>query len=287
MEIQDVEPKTLAGSDIGFEPFTIVPVGDVQLMDPRVPEYSTWAKKAFVRHMEQVQAEHPNPYYIGMGDYIDFMSPSNRESFKHAKVYDASRHWIEESGRILTDQFLEVMAPFNTKGRWLGLLSGHHFVEFQDGTNSDQIIARELGAPYLGICGHVSLRLRDRADKTRGTINIWSHHGSGARKYPASKLLNDVVPYWPEGDLYLMGHMHESDASRVNRMVIRGSEVVEHNALAVVTGGWLKAYTEGVTGYIEARSGHPRAVGAPVIEVHPYRDHRGLFRREFKYVSRV
>ena len=257
MEIQEISPKTLAGADIGYEPFTIVPVGDVQLMDSRIPEYATWAKKAFVDYMKRVQDTHPNPYYIGMGDYIDFMSPSNRESFKKAKIYDSSRHWIEEAGRILTDQFLELMEPFNTAGRWLGILSGHHYVEFSDGTNSDQIIARELEAPYLGVCGHISLRIRRKGAKTVGHVNVWAHHGSGSRRYPASKLLNDVVPYWPEADLYLMGHMHEADAARVNRMVIRGTEVVDHNALAVVTGGWLKGYVEGVSGYVEAASMRP------------------------------
>jgi hypothetical protein len=287
LELHEVSPEKLAGKDIGFEPFTIVPVGDVQLLDPRIPEYSTWAKKAFVRHMSRIRDEHPNPFYIGMGDYIDFMSPSNRESFKHAKVYDSSRHWIEEGANILTDQFLELLEPFDTKGRWLGVLSGHHFAEFSDGTNTDQRIARELDAPYLGMCGHVSLRLRDDSSKTRGRINIWAHHGVGSRRYPSSKLVADVVPYWPEADLYLMGHMHESDAARINRMVIRGSEVVDHNALAVVCGGWLKGYVEGVDSYVSNAMLRPRAIGAPVIEVHPYRDNRDLFRREFKYVSMV
>lgn len=287
MEIHEVEPKRLGGKDIEFTPFTIVPIGDVQLLDPRVPEYNSWAKKSFVNHMKRIQDECPNPYYIGMGDYIDFMSPSNRDSFKKAKIYDASRHWIEESGKILTEQFLELMEPFNTSGRWLGVLSGHHYVEFSDGTNSDQMVARELDAPYLGYCAHIALRLRDANDKTRGSVNVWAHHGTGSRRYPASKLVNDVVPYWPEADLYLMGHMHESDASRINRMVIRGSEVVQHNALAVVTGGWLKGYVSGVETYIERSMLRPRAVGAPVVEIHPYRDRRRNFRRKFRYISEV
>src|SRR3990172_3416226 len=275
MQIHEFAPNTLVKDKISEGEFTIAPIGDLQLMGSNDKQV---ALNRFKRHLEIVENEFPNVYYLGMGDYIDFMSPSNRESLKQAKGYDASREYIERAAYTLADEFLALVEK--TKDRWLGLLSGHHFYESPDGTNTDQYIARKLEAPYLEKCGYISLTLARPDGKTRGTINIWCHHGVGSSKYPVSKLVNQVVPFWPEADLYFMGHMHACDHYRINRMVVRGQEVVEQNSLAVVTGGWLKSHTENQTSYIEEKMLSPRAVGQPIVVVKPYMDARGLFRRK-------
>jgi len=287
LKLQDFEPKVLAKENFSEEmkEFTIVPVGDLQLIDPEVEEYNSVALNSFKDHMSYVEDNYPNVHYIGMGDYIDYMSPSNRESVEKAKIYSPSRSYIALAGRRLADDFLDLMA--HTEGRWLGILNGHHFVGFKDGTNSDQYIASALQAPYLDKCGYVTMRFQRPDDKNRGTINIWAHHGTGSRKYPVGKLVDSVVPFWPEGDIYLMGHMHECDYKKVQRMIARGGRIVENNAIAAVTGGWLKGYVEDVTTYVEEKMLSPKAIGAPVIVVRTYQDTSGLFRRKFAYTDRT
>src|SRR3970282_685502 len=98
--------------------------------------------------------------------------------------------------------------------------------------------------------------------------NIWAHHGVGSRKFPVGKLVDNVVPYWPEADVYLMGPMHECDSKKI----------------AGVTGGWLKGYVEDTETYIEEKMLSPRAIGAPVILVKTFQKN-GLFRRKFQYVD--
>ena len=284
MELREFEPRVIAKEDFSEEmsEFTIAPIGDLQLIDPDVEGFRAVAVNAFKRHMAFVEDNFPNVHYIGMGDYIDFMSPSNRDSVGKAKMYQPTESFISVAARRLADDFLEIVQ--HTTGRWMGLLSGHHYYEFKDGTNTDQYIANALEAPYLNKCGYLTMRFQRPDDKNRGTINIWAHHGVGSRKFPVGKLVDNVVPYWPEADVYLMGHMHECDYKKIERMIARGGQIVENKAIAVVTGGWLKGYVEDTETYIEEKMLSPRAIGAPVILVKTFQKN-GLFRRKFQYVD--
>jgi hypothetical protein len=65
-------------------------------------------------------------YFIGMGDYIDFMSPSNRARFQNAGLYDTTVKSVDDKARSLVeDLWLKALKP--SKGRWLGLLEGNQY----------------------------------------------------------------------------------------------------------------------------------------------------------------
>ncbi|MEE8114918.1 MAG: hypothetical protein V3T23_11270, partial [Nitrososphaerales archaeon] len=240
----------------------------------------------FRKHLKYIEDTYPNPLYLGMGDYIDFMSPSNRDSIKKSKIYSQSREYIEDSAVDLANKFISLVE--HTRGKWLGLLTGHHFYELKDGTTTDQHIASWLDAPYLGRCAHITVKYVNKNGKTDGHLNIWAHHGEGVRKYPAGKIIDNVAPHWPEVDLFFMGHMHESDSARIARYVVDSAgDIVTRNSLAVVTGAWLEPYTAHVGSYIEDQVLRPRATGAPVVVVEPYFDEKGRRKKKFRYISEV
>lgn len=286
MDIIEHTPEKVSGIEWDVsEAFTIVPIGDLQLMQD-IESAGQINLDGFRRHMNYVEDTYPNPLYLGMGDYIDFMSPSNRDSLKKAKVYQQSREYIDEAARGLSEEFVALVKE-QTQGKWLGMLSGHHFYEYSDGTTTDQYIARELDAPFLGRCGHITVKLTGHG-KVYGGINIWAHHGEGARKYPAGKIVDNVAPHWPEVDLFFMGHMHESDAARIARFTVDSQgDLVTRNSLAVVTGAWLEPSVAGQSTYIEDKMLRPRATGAPVVLVEPYQDEKKRRRRRFRYISEV
>jgi len=271
------------------EPFTIVPIGDLQLMSQGIESGVTVNLSRFKQHLKYIEKTYPNPLYLGMGDYTDFMSPSNRDSMKQGKIYAQSREYIEEAAIELADQFVDLVT--HTKGKWLGVLTGHHFYELKDGTTTDQFIARELDAPFLGRVAHITVIFRRKdggTKKTDGRLNIWAHHGEGARKYPAGKIVDNVAPHWPEVDLFFMGHMHESDSARIARYTVdNAGDIVTRNSLAVVTGAWLEPVTAGASSYVEDKILRPRATGAPVVVVEPYLDEKRRVRRKFRYISEV
>lgn len=287
MEVISYAPERFALTEVdSTQPFTVVPVGDLQLMSADIKSGTSVNIKAFQRHLRFIEDNYENPLYLGMGDYIDFLSPSNRDSLKKAKVYDQSREYIDEAAIALADEFVDLVS--HTKGRWLGILTGHHFCELRSGITTDMYIADKLDATYLGRVAHITVRYQNSNGKSDGTLNIWAHHGEGTRKYPAGKLVDNVVPHWPDVDLFFMGHMHESDVARLARYTVdREGDLVKRNGLAVVTGAWLESYTQGVSSYIENAMLRPRATGAPVVVVTPYSDEKRRRRRKFRYISEV
>src|SRR5262245_13070657 len=75
-------------------------------------------------------------YYIGMGDYIDFASPGNRARLRQAGLHDTALDVIESKALDLTYEVYETFLR-NTKGRWLGLVEGHHFSQLTTGDTTD------------------------------------------------------------------------------------------------------------------------------------------------------
>jgi len=282
MELKDIAPQVLSSTEVPSEVLTIAPIGDIQYMPDEA-----FAKHRFKEHLKMIEGEFENVWYIGMGDYIDYMSPSNRASIKQARVYDSSRAALDAKGREHVERvYQELLAP--TTGRWIGLLEGHHYWRYSDtGGTTDQDLATMLDTVFLNVCSLVEIKFMREKGWARGVVNLWAHHGVGSRKYPVGKLMDNVVPYWPEVDIYLMGHMHDTDFKAIPRMVKRSDQIVENNALAAVTGGWLKGYKEGDPTYVERGMLAPRALGAPIIQIRPYQDGRGLFRRKIRFLADV
>lgn len=288
MDTISYTPERFALTEVeSTEAFTIVPVGDLQLMSQDIKSGVTVNLDGFKKHLEYVEKTYPNPLYLGMGDYIDFVSPSNRESIKQSRIYTQSREYIDRVAEELAEEFLDLV--IHTQNKWLGVLTGHHFYEMMDGTTTDQHIAKALHAPYLGRCGHIQIKYQNESSgKVDGRLNIWAHHGEGARKYPAGKIVDNVALHWPEVDIFFMGHMHESDSARIARYTVDSAgEVVTRNSLAVVTGAWLEPVTAGVSSYVEDRILRPRVTGAPVVVVEPYFDQKRRRRRKLRYISEV
>ena len=119
-----------------WEPLNIMPVGDFQFDGPggvaNIPKLR--------RHLEWGMAH--DVWFIGMGDFIDFLSPSNRERLQAAVFYDTAKTVIDRAASSLEDKLLETIRF--TRGRWLGVLQGHHYFEHSDGTTSDTRFAKAL-----------------------------------------------------------------------------------------------------------------------------------------------
>src|SRR5215470_17825966 len=133
----------------GNHQVVVSPIGDLQWSGKTGPTAKDHAK----RHIDRMM--NINAWFFGLGDYIDFLSPSNRQRLQSAALYDTAEAVIEEKVHELVQEvFDEILKP--TKGRWLGLLEGHHFAEF-GGTTSDILLSELLDAPFLGTSAYVRL----------------------------------------------------------------------------------------------------------------------------------
>lgn len=181
----------------------VAPLGDIQWSGKSGPTAMDIVK----RHIDRCLAK--NAWFIGLGDYIDFLSPSNRARLAAAQLYDTAQDVIDEKAHELVEEVYEnVLKP--TKGRWLGLLEGHHLFEGQ-GSTSDQWLAEMLDAAFLGTSCYIRL--------LPSGVVLWAHHGQGNSVLPTGPLnkLYHVSHGLSGADLYLIGHTTKMSVARLSR----------------------------------------------------------------------
>lgn len=251
----------------------VAPLGDIQWAGRR----EQIAHQMLKDHIAHVLDR--GGWFFGMGDYIDFSSPSNRQRLKAAALYDTAEMVIADKARELTDELYEEYLS-DTKGRWIGLLEGHHWSQLMTGQTTDQYLADKLQCPFLGTSAYVGLQW-DLGTYGHRIITLWAHHGAGGGQKTHAPLLKleNLLPYW-DADIFLIGHMTKQAAAPVSRVFPVWTSKVpvlrDRKVYLVGTGGWLKGYEErsrhGTTprgGYVEAKMLNPVQLGAPIVTIRP------------------
>lgn len=249
------------------ESILLMPIGDIQAGTPdcdlnRIREHIQWG----VDH---------GAYFLGMGDYVDFASPSNRARLQTAGLYDSGQLALDDiASQHALDMYEKVFKP--SKGRWLGLLQGHHYWTFMNGETTDTLLAQWLGAPFLGDCAIAGIEFPGQ-----GVCEIWCHHGSGAGQLLSSPLnqLQRVSQAF-QAHIYLVAHQHKLVGGRPERLFVNwkgGGRLMHQSLLLACTGSFMRGYTQNR----ELREGHPEgsyvekkmltpvALGGLLIEIKP------------------
>lgn len=251
-------------------PVTICPLGDIQWAG----DEEDLAYEHLTRHLKSCLIQ-PNPLFAGMGDYIDFASPSNRARLADARLYDTAKKVIADASKGLVDDLYErLLEP--TTGKWIGLTQGHHHHPVIIGRSrdnadltmdSDVYLSKRLKAKYLDEFGFVRLTWPGGHH-----FHIVVFHGKGSSTFPWGPLnqLWRLVPNF-HADLLLMGHQTKKAAAETDRMIFpeRGDKLTHMTVKIVGTGGWTKGYVNGRRTYISEAGLSPVALGQPVIHVRP------------------
>lgn len=285
MELVSTEVSTLKSRTLPWEEVIIMPIGDVQFGSAECDV------DRFKRHIAWA-VEQKNVYFIGMGDYVDFGSPSNRRKLRsmvvEGQLYDTAANVLDEGAEAHLEQLTEILAP--TKGRWLGLLEGHHLWEFQDGTTSDTRLCQSLKAPFLGTCAIVQVRFKEQSrSHQKPSFEIWAHHGRGSGMMQGAPLnkLEGMMKAFPTVSVFLMAHHHKKVGGKVQQLIPRfmpsGQHKLEHrNVIIAGTGGFLKGYMAGSTRSNRAMGAYPErgmmmpvALGGIVVYARPAYTHDG------------
>lgn len=267
----EIVEKVISKSMVGYEPMTLFPIGDVQLNPVDPPNTRLRA------HIEWALTQ-PNPYFIGMGDYIDVASPSNRSRIQAANLYDSVQDVLENGAQKGVEQFKELVR--GTEGRWLGLLHGHHFYEFRDGSTSDTRLCSLLGTTYLGSCAFVRLSFKRINAGGALSCTIWAHHGAGSGMKASAPLnrLENIVHYF-DADVYLMGHMSKKVGAPLDQLYMthKNPARIEHRTKIIAgTGGFSQGYKQNSKhglyargSYVEQAMMTPAALGGVAIRITP------------------
>jgi hypothetical protein len=251
------------------EPIYIIPFGDVHKSSPmhcrdRWKEFLDWAKTK------------KRAYFIGMGDYDDLASTSERELLTNKKLHESSFKTLEQLYLDNTKKFardIEFM-----RGRLIGLLGGNHYGEFQNGTNTDQKLCELLGCRYLGSNSFIRLQFQqNNKHQTRMAVDIFAHHGRGGGR-TAGGSMNPVQQMGKiaEADIYLMGDNHQRGVIHESKLRLTQGcgklKLVQRKILLARTGSFLKGYEENEASYIVDAGLPPTDLGVVKIELTPRRE---------------
>ena len=279
----------------GKQEAIIIPIGDVQL-GPRLRGQPRAAHLKRLKRVLDWGVEH-GAYFVGMGDMADVASPSNREALRAARLYDTVRDTLEQGAESTLEELKELLEP--TRGRWLGMVEGHHLWPFEDGTTTDTRLADFVGCRFLGSAGLITARLPAEGQHKQPILKISAWHGEGGGGTlgaPLSKLERMVGDR--EADIYMMGHYHKALAAKKPRLGSIGGErggdprIVHKDLLLVVTGSFMRSYLQGSKrdgraggGYAEKAGMSPAALGVIACFVRPRRDRDGYVEVDLDYAS--
>ena len=242
----------------------VAPIGDIQYSGPNGPTASDSLRRHIDRCLEL------GAYFVGTGDFIDFLSPSNRRRLIAADLYDTAQDVITERAMELNDAVFDLFLK-DTVGRWLGMVEGHHFYE-AGGQTTDQILANRLKTTFLGTSAFIRLDAFD--------VTIYVNHSTGAGKLPGAALNKGYhLAAGLEGaDIYLFGHDTKLSTTRLSRPFPQWDKppyVLKHHDIWIVNcGGFARSNIVGHRhgtiprgDYAEAAMMVPSPLSAPLIHI--------------------
>lgn len=243
--------------------FTLIPFGDVH-RDSNAFADAEW--KAFLERGRNLQ----NGLFLGMGDYFDSYSFSERVIIADHKVHDSTKRNMENESKNRVRELAKELSFM--RGKCIGILSGNHYVSYSDGTTCDMILAQALNAPFMGECAAFRLRL----EESRGTVpwraryatvDIFAHHGRGGGRTTGGRMQAvDELQKICEADIFLMGDNHARGALPVGdklRIISPCGKLYIRTRRAWIgrTGSFLKGYEPGTSSYVAHRALPPASLG--------------------------
>ena len=265
-----VHEYVVNGAEIG-KPVYLMPFGDIHRSAPlchveRWLEYCAWAKTK------------RNAYFLGMGDYDDLASTSERIVLGNEKLHESSRITLDDRHRSNAARLAKEIGFM--KGLIIGVLGGNHYGNLMNGTTTDHLLAEKLQTTYLGVSSFIRLRIHTKGGENF-SVDIWAHHGKGASRL-AGGSINRVqqMAEAAEADIYLMGHDHKKSAAFISRLRLAevgqggGVRLKQRKVVLARTGSFLKGYCEGHASYVADGAMSPTDLGVIKIELTPRRERR-------------
>lgn len=247
------------------EPLRIVFFGDVHRDSP---EHADGAWQEFLEYAQRLPKQ--STVFLGMGDYLDCASTSERIALTRAEFHESTKQHIEDSATSNVGRLARELGFM--KGRLIGLINGNHFYDYPNGINSDQRLCEKLGCKYLGVSAFIRLNILFSGRYL--TFDIWAHHGAGGARLPGGSINRvDQMRDHAEADAYVMGHDHKRGVFPANPRLslerTRNKELrlKQRQSWLIRSGSFLKSYEDGHRSYnVDAARG-PSSLGHVELEL--------------------
>ena len=256
------------------KPFKIIPFGDIH-RDSDLHSDSHWNE--FLEYAKQQN----NALFLGMGDYTDGVSTSERIVLNDPNIHDTTKTTLKNVYQGVTKTLVNELSFM--RGRMLGCLGGNHYFDFGNGDTTDHVLAAALGTKFLGVCSFIRLSIRFKGRGVKNSLDIFAHHGKGGGSLPGSTFNTlEKMATTAVADFYLMGHDHKKGCIPSSPRLTLSSTgknaelcVREKTPWLGRTGSFLKAYEDGKTSYNVDAGRSPASLGWIEFEITPVRVQKG------------
>lgn len=232
--------------------------------------------KTFLEYCKKLMTHSPNVFFLGLGDYDDLGSASERMKLAHMELHDTTMDSLDDYMDKRTQEFSKELDFM--KGRVIGLIEGNHHYKFASGETSTMRMCSYLKTKYLGGISIIRLdfKYKGQTSGKRCSVDIYAHHTAGSkgggRKIGSSlNKLEDMADVW-DVDICLAGHDHKMNSGFPVRMFLdKQMNVKQRDVLLVRTGSFQKGWMPGKSGYVPTFNGKPNFLGCPIIKLTPTR----------------
>jgi len=259
------------------EPIKIIPFGDVH-RDSDLHAHNVWQE--FLTYAKAQK----NAYFLGMGDYTDGVSTSERAILNAANLHSTTKISVGDMYKGVVRTLANELGFM--RGRCIGLLGGNHYFDYNDGQNTDHLLAAALGTRHLGVHSFILVRLvleeRRNGHGNPRHIPLWiqAHHGLGGGALAGSQYnpIQKMGHMFPGAHINLMGHSHGKGCNG-GSVVLVPREMREFPFFTIHeqpswqgrTGSFLKVYEDGKSSYNVDACRSPNSLGWIEFEVTPKR----------------
>jgi hypothetical protein len=104
-------------------------------------------------------------------------------------------------------------------------------------------------------------------------FRIFAHHGAGYSQSPGGKV-NRLIKFMQDfdADFFYCAHVHDQIGKRIVQIGVDGTgkKIIDKEKIGIITGSYLRTYTQGVCCYGEQRGYSPVPLGMKCIEIKPF-----------------
>jgi hypothetical protein len=249
-------------------PLHLYPLGDIHL------GAAACDIEDFRRTVKRIKDD-PAALWLGMGDYGDLIMPSDpRWAFSghdwRRLGFLNGKPGISNLGIEHRDLIERELAPIADK--CLGLLYGNHEHAFSRYYFIDvaRYLAERFSVPMLGYTALVRLEVElsrgPKAHHETWPVTIFAEHGAtggGTDGNAINSLQKRALEFG--ADVYLKGHVHKYGITQRTELCWGPKEMATRDRIFMLTGTYLKGYSEFEVTYGERKGFSPSELGGGVV----------------------
>lgn len=203
-----------------------------------------------------------NTYWIGMGDYAEFITPRDKRFDPNLK---SIADWVEPDNiaECQTKRIVSLFEPI--KHKCIGLLYGNHedSMRIHNHDNVQKNICDRLGVDNLGFSAFVRFFFRRENSNESHIIKGAFTHGAssaiteGAKTTALKRFMNSF-----DAHIYGYAHVHSYKGEPKAFMTLADraydqSKIKSEESMGALTGCWFRTYTQGVIASYGERKVYP------------------------------